>query len=69
MHIQVWTAIATYCLLAIARKRLGLERDMHQITQILRLHLFAKTPIFSLFSTDALQSQNEDNANQLSLFE
>ncbi len=69
VHIQVWTAIATYCLLAIARKRLGLEHDMHQITQILRLHLFAKTPIFSLFSTDALQSQNEDNANQLSLFE
>ncbi len=69
VHIQVWTAIATYCLLAIARKRLGLEHDMHQITQILRLHLFAKTPIFSLFSTDALESQNEENANQLSLFE
>jgi len=69
VHIQVWTAIATYCLLAIARKRLGLEHDMHQITQILRLHLFSKTPIFSLFSTDALESQNEDNANQLSLFE
>ena len=69
VHIQVWTAIATYCLLAIARKRLGLEHDMHQITQILRLHLFAKTPVFSLFSTDALQSQNDDNANQLSLFE
>lgn len=68
VHIQVWTAIATYCLLAIARKRLGLEHDMHQITQILRLHLFAKTPVSSLFSTDALQSQNEDNANQLSLF-
>jgi hypothetical protein len=61
--------IATYCLLAIARKRLGLEHDMHQITQILRLHLFSKTPIFSLFSTDALESQNEDNANHLSLFE
>jgi hypothetical protein len=69
VHIQVWTAITTYCLLAIARKRLGLQHDMHQITQILRLHLFAKTPVFSLFSTDALESRNEDNANQLSLFE
>ena len=49
VNIQVWTAISTYCLLAIIRKRLGLEHDMHQISQILRLHLFAKTPVFELF--------------------
>ena len=69
VQIQVWTAISTYCLLAIARKRFGLEHDMHQITQILRLHLFAKTPVSSLFSQEAADIQNHGDAKQLSLFE
>ena len=69
VQIQVWTAISTYCLLAIARKRLGLEHNMHQITQILRLHLFAKTPVFSLFLAEAVESPDKDNVNQLLLFE
>ena len=69
VRVQVWTAISTYCLLAILRKNLGLTHDMHQITQILRLHLFAKTPVLSLFSTVLPPSQDDDDANQLSLFE
>ena len=69
VQIQIWTAISTYCLLAIIRKRLGLEHDMHQITQILRLHLFAKTPVLSLFSEETMADQKDDIAKQLSLFE
>ena len=69
VNIQVWTAITTYCLLAIIRKQLGLEHDMHQISQILRLHLFAKTPVFMLFSENSANYQNNDDCNQLSLFE
>ena len=69
VNIQVWTAISTYCLLAIIRKRLGLEHDMHQISQILRLHLFAKTPVFELFREIDPKYQNSDDCNQLSLFE
>jgi len=69
VRVQVWTAITTYCLLALLRKNLRLPHDMHQITQILRLHLFAKTPVFSLFSTIPAINQNDDDAKQLSLFE
>jgi transposase len=49
VRVQVWTAITAYALLAIAKKKLGLPQDLHGITQILRLHLFAKTPILQLF--------------------
>jgi len=69
VQIQIWTAISTYCLLAILRKRLGLEHDMHQITQILRLHLFAKTSVFSLFSEETMTDQQDRTPKQLSLFE
>jgi hypothetical protein len=69
VRIQVWTAITTYCLLAILRKQLGLTHDMHQITQILRLHLFAKTPVLSLFSTVPPENPDDLDHKQLSLFE
>lgn len=67
--IQVWTAIATYCLLAIVRKHFCLEHDMHQIAQTLRLHLFEKTPVFSLFSKNPQKIENGESYKQLSLFE
>jgi len=69
VQVQVWTAIATYCLLAILRKHLKLEHDMHQVTQILRLHLFAKTPVSSLFLTNPATISPPQDCNQLSLFE
>jgi len=69
VNIQIWTAISTYCLLAIVRKRFGLEHDMHQMTQTLRLHLFAKIPVFKLFSENDLNYQRDDDYNQLSLFD
>lgn len=69
VRIQIWTAISTYCLLAIARKHFGLDHDMHQMTQTLRLHLFAKTPVFTLFSEKTSNYQHNDDCNQLSLFD
>ena len=58
-----------YVLVAIVRKRLGLEASLYQILQILSLTLFEKTPILC-----ALQGIEEDanftgNTNQLILFE
>ena len=69
VETQVWTAIATYCLLAIARKHFALEHDMHQIAQTLRLHLFAKTPVFSLFSKILPKTGDYQSYKQLPLFE
>jgi hypothetical protein len=66
---QIWIAVSMYVLVAIVRKRLGLEASLYQILQILSLTLFEKTPILC-----ALQAIDEDvsraeNANQLILFE
>jgi len=66
---QIWIAVSVYVLVAIVRKRLGLDASLYQILQILSLTLFEKTPILC-----ALQGIEEDatftgNANQLILFD
>ena len=42
---QIWIAVASYVLIAILKKRLGLEASLHEILQVLSLNLFEKTPI------------------------
>src|SRR5258708_1389660 len=42
---QIWIAVSIYVLVAIARKRLGLEPSLYQILPILSVNLFEKTPI------------------------
>src|SRR5438552_14011256 len=42
---QIWIAVSVYVLVAIVRKRLGLEIRLYQILQILSVTLFKKTPI------------------------
>jgi hypothetical protein len=66
---QIWIAVSVYVLVAIARKRLGLEVSLYQILQILSVTIFEKVPILQAF--EALDSQSEffDNSNQLILFD
>ena len=66
--MQVWTALSAYLLLAIVKQRLVLEHDLHDMTQLLRLHLFAKMPIISMFSPQPPQIQTPPGHNQLTLF-
>ena len=61
--------MSVYVLVAIARKRLGLEASLYQILQILSVTLFEKTPILQ-----ALQPYNSQDAfspsdNQLILLD
>jgi hypothetical protein len=66
---QIWIAVSVYVLVAIVRKRLGLEISLYQILQILSVMLFEKTPI--LQALQPLDSQNDliDSSNQLILFD
>ena len=41
---QIWIAVSVYVLVAIVRKRLGLEISLYQILQIFSVTLFEKTP-------------------------
>jgi hypothetical protein len=42
---QIWIAVSVYVLVAMVRKRLGLEASLYQILQVLSVTLFEKTPI------------------------
>ena len=46
---QIWIGVSVYVLIAIIKKRLGLEHSLYTILQILSLSLFEKKPILSLF--------------------
>jgi hypothetical protein len=66
---QVWIALATFVLVAIAKKELKLEGSLYSILQILSVTLFEKTPINEVLSArEGLLSIPHD-ANQLTLFD
>lgn len=65
---QIWIAISVYVLVAIVKKRLGVEASLYTILQILSLTLFEKTPLNQLLNNKALQNQQSLSSNQLNLF-
>jgi len=66
---QVWIAVCTYVLVAIAKKKYKLDRSLYEILQILSISIFEKMPINQLFQQTQLQSFKELNDNQLKMFE
>ena len=50
VKIQVYTAIITYCLVAIMKCKMQLDRSTYEILQILGISLTDKTPLRDLFS-------------------
>ena len=69
VHTQIGIAISVYLLVAIARKRLGIERDLYTILQILSVHAFEKAPLAQVLSSPDYTPENDDIRNQLSLFD
>ena len=65
---QIRIAVSVYVLVAIARKRLGLDLSLYQILQILSVTLFEKVPILQAFQASNSQSELRDSPNQLILF-
>ena len=65
---QIWIAISVYVLVAIAKKRLGVEASLYTILQILSLTLFEKIPLDQLFNDTALENFDGENSTQLNLF-
>ena len=66
---QIWIAVSVYVLVAIVRKRLGVDASLYQILQILSLTLFEKTPILCALQSVDLDPNFTENANQLILFD
>jgi hypothetical protein len=66
---QVWTAISTYVLVAILKKRLRLDASLYTILQILSVTLFEKMPIQQALTTSAYRTDDLVSRNQLLLFD
>jgi transposase len=69
VKLQVWIAICTYLLVAILRKRLNLNQNLHTILQILSVSLFEKMPINQAFLPDSHRDGESGDHNQLFLFD
>jgi len=66
---QIWIAVSAYVLVAIARKRLGLEASLYQLLQVLSVTLFEKTPILQALQPSDSETDLSDSRNQLILFD
>jgi IS4 transposase len=65
---QIWIAIAVYVLVAIVRKRLGLDLELHAMLQILSVTLFEKVPLIQILTQTPTLLQQTDTRNQLKMF-
>jgi len=66
---QIWAAIATYVLIAIVKKELGIEASLYTFLQILSVSIFEKTPILCALGENLDTSEDSHNTNQLILFD
>lgn len=67
VRIQIYTAIITYCLVAIVGKELKTEYSTYEILQILGMSLLDKTPLNELFTKIDYKDVKELNDKQLKI--
>ena len=69
VRTQLWVAVAVYCLLAIIKKKLGGDRELHEIQEILSASIFQKIPLLQAFSNTEVKTNQHRAYNYPSLFE
>jgi hypothetical protein len=65
---QIWIAVSVYVLVAIVRKRLGLEAPLYTLLQVISVTVFEKIEIQAAFSQSADRYDTAQDYNQLDLF-
>lgn len=68
MKTQIWIAVSVYVLIAIVRKRLGLEASLYTLLQVISVTVFEKIGIKSALSHTTDKSETDMNPNQLKLW-
>ena len=66
---QIWIAISTYVIVAIAKKRFNLNQSLYEILQVVSISVFERTPLNELFQKTGQQDFKELNNNQLNIFD
>ncbi|HEM49294.1 MAG TPA: IS4 family transposase [Caldithrix sp.] len=67
VKIQVYSAIIAYCLVALVRNKLKIERSTYEILQILSISLLDKTPLNELLTNQNYQDVKELYNKQLKI--
>ena len=65
---QIWIAVSVYVLVAIIKKRLGLQASLYTLLQILSVTVFEKMPIQQAFARIDHNFDDRISDNQLNLF-
>lgn len=63
IHCQIWTAICTYLLVAIAKRELKLEKSLYEILQILSVSAFEQIPASQLLAKSTQQQKSDESSN------
>ncbi|HEY8748377.1 MAG TPA: IS4 family transposase [Tepidisphaeraceae bacterium] len=66
---QLWAAVIVYVLVMRLKHRYQLPQEANEIFQILSVTILEKVPVFELFSEIKQNSAEDQNSNQLSLFD
>ena len=68
MKTQIWIAVSVYVLVAIVKKRLGLEASLYTLMQVLSVTIFEKMPMQTALSAKGPRCDTAIESNQLNLF-
>jgi hypothetical protein len=66
---QIWIAVCTYLLLAYAKKQVGTDLSLYEITQIIGVSVFDRTPLYELLTNFSKNDEIKEFYNQLSMFD
>ncbi len=66
---QICIAICSYLLVAIAKKRLGIDKNLYEILQILQVTALIKKPLVELLSEVNLHKIEMESSEQASLLD
>ena len=66
---QIWIAVCTYLLIAYTKKQLSTNLSLYELTQIISVSVFDKTPLNELFTDFSKNDQRNNICNQLNLFD
>ena len=67
VYTQIWIAVCSFLILALAKKKFGLEQSLYTISQMLGFVLFEKIPINQLFNKNQNSVSSDEYPNLFSL--
>ena len=69
VRIQIYSAITTYCMMAIVQKKMGVDRSIYEMLQMVSCSLTETLPLDKLFSKPNYNIVNElDESSEPTLF-